>query len=84
LFTRKVKDFCKALSQSQIEGIAFVSIPPTTCHPPATQKSKDSILCQALSQSQTILGFLRWKATSKIEDDLSFSKMEDKLNFFKN
>ena len=43
------------------------------------RKSKDNSLCQALSQSQTILG-LRWK----MEDDLNFSKKEDNLDFFKN
>ena len=64
-------------------------------HPPATRKSKDSSISQALSQSQTILGlhrskttsiFKKWKTTSisKMEDNLNISNMEDDLNFFKN
>ena len=71
-----VFSFCKALSQSKIEGLALVPIPPTT-HPTA-HKSKDISRCQTLiSQSQTILGLLRWKTTS------IFSKREDDLNIFK-
>ena len=71
--------FCKALSQSKIEGLALFPIPPhilcnhlphILCnHLPHilcnhTRKSKDSSICQALSQSQTILGLHRWKTTS--------------------
>ena len=31
--SKKVLTYCKALSQSKIEGLALVPIPPTT-HPP--------------------------------------------------
>ena len=71
-----VKECCQAQFQ-------FLQ-PPT--HPPATQKSKDSSLSQALRQSQTILGLLRWKTTSiflKWKTTSFFPKMEDHLNFYK-
>ena len=69
--------YCKALSQSKIEGLALVPIPPTT-HPPTTRrKSKDISLCKALSQSQIILGLLRWKTT------LIFQKWKMSSIFFK-
>jgi hypothetical protein len=63
--------------------LALVPIPPTS---QPTRKSKDISLCQALSQSQPILGLLRWKPPSifsEMEEDLNFSKMEDDLNFSK-
>jgi hypothetical protein len=68
----------KALRQAKLKGLLkfrFLQLPPTQ---PPTRKSKDSSICQALNQSQTILGLLKWKTTS------IFSKMEDDLIFVNN
>jgi hypothetical protein len=63
-------------------------------HPPNRQKRKDMSLCQALSQSQTNLGLLRWKTTYIFKNRRrpqyfkngrqiqKFSKLDDKFNFF--
>ena len=84
--------FAKCYVKSKLKDLLqfqFLQHPPT--------QSIDISFCQALNQSQTILGIFRQKTTffsssriednlnfSKIKDILNFSKMEDDLNFFQN